>query len=325
MKAVLNGQTPFIETLVRPKTVNRLSILPPAPPSKSGWPWNVETATPQGEKETWPRITIVIPSFQQGRYLEEAIRSVLLQNYPNLELIVNDGGSSDGSKEILEQYSPHLSHWQSKQDGGQGNAINQGFDRATGEILGWLNSDDLYLPGAFFSVAKAFMARRVDIVYGDALNLFEHEGRALQYWRGFWITRKFLRYGGVFASHATFWRREIHQRIWEDLHCNIDGELWQRLVPGRKLCYLPLPLGVCRIHNEAKSLSDRWREKWREDDERIWARHGKPLRNRIYHQWFRRSQQIFWWFTRKRNRKAKQAVIASCQWPPARWLYSPPP
>jgi glycosyltransferase involved in cell wall biosynthesis len=298
----------------------------PAPPSgRTGWPWNVETIPPADAATiAWPRLTIVMPSYQQAAFIEEGLRSVLLQNYPSLEFIVNDGGSSDGSAEIIARYAPWLAHYQSRSDGGQGDAINQGFDRATGEIVGWLNSDDFYMPGALYAVAREFLRDAPDIVYADALNLFEEDNRALQYWQGYWINRGFLQFGGMFASHATFWRRAIHVRLWDELNCNVDGELWQRLVPGRRLRYLPLPLGVCRHHGDTKSSAEKWRQKWREDDERIWARHGRPTRSRMFRRWFHWSQRVFKWFTLRRNRPAKLAVIAACQWTPPRWRGIPP-
>jgi glycosyltransferase involved in cell wall biosynthesis len=106
----------------------------------------------------WPRITVVTPSFNQGEFLEETIRSVLLQGYPNLEYIVMDGGSRDGSLDILRRYEPWLSYWQSAPDNGQADAINQGFERATGSILAFLNSDDVFEPGTLRRVARDFLA-----------------------------------------------------------------------------------------------------------------------------------------------------------------------
>ena len=302
-----------------------LAKLPPPPSGRTGWPWTVETTPPPDAAAVeWPLFTVVMPSYQQAAFVEEGLRSVLLQNYPHLEFIVNDGGSQDGSAGILSRYAPFLAHWQSQPDGGQGDAINQGFDRATGDLVGWLNSDDLYLPGTLFAVAREFLRSAPDIVYGDALNLFEEDNRALQYWQGYWIRRGFLQFGGLFSSHATFWRRAVHARLWDELKCNVDGELWQRLVPGRRLRYLPLPLGICRIHGETKSNAEQWRQKWREDDERIWARHGRPTRSRVFRRWFAWSQRVFKWFTYRRNRPAKQAVLAACQWTAPKWRGAPP-
>src|SRR5213592_2149932 len=124
----------------------------PAPPwGKSGWPWTVESpqltdTRPDGYP--WPRISIVTPSYNQGQFIEETIRSVLLQGYPNLEYIVIDGGSTDESIAILRKYEKWIAHWVSERDKGQSEAINKGFAQATGEIFAWLNSDDVYERGA---------------------------------------------------------------------------------------------------------------------------------------------------------------------------------
>lgn len=107
-----------------------ITDLPPPPPGRHGWPWTVATppaAPVMANNRPWPRITIVTPSYQQAQYLEEAIRSVLLQGYPNLEYIVMDGGSRDGSVEIIQRYAPWLSYWQSQPDGGQSAALADGF------------------------------------------------------------------------------------------------------------------------------------------------------------------------------------------------------
>jgi glycosyltransferase involved in cell wall biosynthesis len=294
-----------------------LSRLPAAPEAGAGWPWSVETGRPAAAA-AWPRITIVTPSYQQAPFLEECLRSVLLQNYPNLEYIVNDGGSTDGSADILRGYEPFLAHWQSRKDGGQGDAINQGFARATGEIFGWLNSDDLLLPGALFAVAAEFARPTTDIVYGDALNAYEDD-HSLQYWQGYWVRPSFLQFGGVISSHAVFWRRSVHVPLWAELNCNVDGELWQRLVPGRTLSYVARPLGVCRIHGDTKSSSEKWRERWRADDEMIWARHGRPTASRVFRKWFALSQQAFKWASWRSNRAAKREAIASCRWDSRAW------
>lgn len=131
--------------------------LPPPPAGRSGWPWT-DTRAPELPipAERLPRITIVTPSYNQGRYLEETIRSVLAQGYPNLEYIVIDGDSEDDSREIIRRYEPWLAHWVSEPDDGQAAAINKGFARSTGEVHGYLNSDDVYRPGALIRVARGF-------------------------------------------------------------------------------------------------------------------------------------------------------------------------
>ena len=124
--------------------------LPQAPREKSGWPWSpseVQSLEVEPESRKWPRISIVTPSRNQGKYLEETIRSVLLQGYPNLEYIVIDGGSTDDSVGTIKRYEPWLAHWESRPDRGQAHAINDGFALSTGSILGWINSDDALYPG----------------------------------------------------------------------------------------------------------------------------------------------------------------------------------
>ena len=110
----------------------------------------IETAI---NAQNWPEVSVIVPSYNQGRFVRQTLDSILEQGYPNLELIVMDGGSDDETVDILEEYSPHLSHWVSEPDRGQSHAINKGFAVATGSLVGWLNSDDLYLPKSLFRAA----------------------------------------------------------------------------------------------------------------------------------------------------------------------------
>lgn len=147
----------------------RLGDLPDPPPGREGWPWTEESpllpeTTERGT--VWPRVTVVTPSYQQGEFLEETIRSVLLQGYPDLEYIVVDGGSTDGSVEILRRYDPWISHWVSEPDDGQSHAINKGFRRATGAVMAWLNSDDVYFPGTLAAAGEALAGEEHDIFLG---------------------------------------------------------------------------------------------------------------------------------------------------------------
>src|SRR6185369_4878244 len=122
---------------------------------------------------SFPKITIVTPSFNQGRWIEQTIRSVLDQGYPNLEYIVLDGGSTDGSSEIIERYAGSLAFWASEPDGGQAAAINRGFARATGSLLGWINSDDLLEPGALALLAAEHRATPDAVLLGDVWNFVD--------------------------------------------------------------------------------------------------------------------------------------------------------
>ena len=131
----------------------------PAPPSgRKGWPWTeMETSLPSTREDgsQWPRITVVTPSYNQGIYLEETIRSVICQGYPNIEHIIIDGGSSDDSIEVIQKYEPWISYWVSEKDKGQAHAINKGFRKSTGAWVGWQNSDDTYAPRTFAAIAEA--------------------------------------------------------------------------------------------------------------------------------------------------------------------------
>jgi glycosyltransferase involved in cell wall biosynthesis len=146
----------------------KLAELPPPPAGKTGWPWTVETpqlvdAMPDGGP--WPRISVVTPSYNQGEFIEETIRSVLLQGYPDLEYIVMDGGSSDETLSILKKYDPWFAHLQSNKDRGQAHAINKGFALATGTIGAYLNSDDFYLYDVLGYVAGLYMANRPRFIF----------------------------------------------------------------------------------------------------------------------------------------------------------------
>lgn len=153
---------------------SRLAELPAPPAGRTGWPWTEETpplsaTVPEGGP--WPTISIVTPSFNQGAYLEETIRSILLQGYPKLEYIVVDGGSTDNSVAMIKKYERWLTYWVSERDHGQAHAINKGLTRCTGEIFNWINSDDYLLPGALGKIAAAFCD--ADAVAGVVLNFNE--------------------------------------------------------------------------------------------------------------------------------------------------------
>jgi len=128
---------------------------------------------------SWPKISIVTPSFNQGFFLEKTIISVLQQGYPNLEYFIIDGGSTDNSIEIIQKYQKYLAWWVSEKDRGQSHAINKGFAKATGELLGWLNSDDYFLPNAFFKLAGAYLENpSVGAVYGRG-HIVNQKGRVV--------------------------------------------------------------------------------------------------------------------------------------------------
>jgi glycosyltransferase involved in cell wall biosynthesis len=138
-----------------------LKELPPPPPGKTGWPWTEESALlPETARDgsPWPRISIVTPSYNQGQFIEETVRSVLLQGYPNIEYMVIDGGSTDNSLGVIKAYSEWITYWETYRDKGQADALNKGFARATGDIRAYINSDDIYFANTFGAVADSFAA-----------------------------------------------------------------------------------------------------------------------------------------------------------------------
>lgn len=239
--------------------------------SRRGWPWNVQFNPLNflSIKEDLNPILLVIPTFNQGPFIEEAIRSILLQNYPKLILVVIDGGSTDQTLEVLERYRPWLSYIYSGPDSGQASALNSGFDIARDlessgtAFCGWLNSDDLYVPNTFFRLCNHSKLDS-EIVYGDSLELHQLSN-TLSYHLNPIVSSRYIKYGGLLASHAVFWKASIHQEFDERYHCALDYEYWLRLVPGRRLGHVKYPLGIIRVHNDAKSHSPLWQKNWDAD------------------------------------------------------------
>ena len=234
-----------------------LAGLPAPPPGRTGWPWTVETAPFASEVAAWPLITIVTPSFKQVEFLEESIRSVLLQNYPRLEFVIMDGGSPDGSAALIEKYRPWLSFARSTADRGQSHALNLGFSLAgNGGLRGWLNSDDLYLPGALHHIALAATSpRRPTLLIGNYA--IRRPGQAgdtpADFIRPVYAWEIYA--GGLhLPSHATFWADTIHQPLDESLHFIMDADLFKRLArDGARPVFLSRLLAVYRDHPGSKT------------------------------------------------------------------------
>lgn len=202
------------------------------------------------------------PSYNQAAYLDDTLRSVLAQDYPNLEYLVVDGASTDGSPAIIERYADRLAWWVSEPDHGQAEAINKGLRRARGEIVAWINSDDVYLPGAVRRAVEALTARpELGLVYGDALTIDPH-GRPLNRLRfDEWGLDDLLRFR-IICQPAVFMRRSLlEQAGWLDPthHFLLDHQLWLRLARLAPLAYLGAgayrPLAAARHHPAAKNLT----------------------------------------------------------------------
>ena len=204
-----------------------------------------------------PRISVVTPSFNQGAFLEAAMRSVLDQRYPNLEYLVLDGGSTDGSAEIIRRHESQLAYWHSRKDAGQADAIATGFAMATGEILCWLNSDDLFLPGALQFVGEFFRGhRRADFLYGNRV-VIDRDGREIA--RHFWpwhLTRAHWALGQPLAQECCFWRRALYEQVGgidRSRFFVMDYDLFFRMWRAGRFRKTSRFLGALRQHDETKN------------------------------------------------------------------------
>ena len=205
-----------------------------------------------------PLVSIITPSYNQVRYLEDTIQSVLQQDYPNIEYIIVDGGSTDGSREIIERYKNKLAWWVSESDQGQADAINKGFRKASGEVIAWLNSDDLYLPGAISAAVELFQENpAAGVIYGDAVSA-DADGRLLNELRfSNWGTQEFLQFN-IICQPAVFMKRTIVEKVGyldSSYHFFLDHQLWIRLSRETEFYHHPEIWAVSRYHPDAKNVT----------------------------------------------------------------------
>jgi glycosyltransferase involved in cell wall biosynthesis len=251
-----------------------------------------------------PKVTIVTPSYNQACFLEETMRSVLEQDYPNIEYIVIDGGSTDGSAEIIQKYESQLAYWQSQKDEGQTDAINQGFARASGDILAWLNSDDILLPGAVTAAVRQLQAYpEVGMVYGDCLWI-NADGKKIGNFPAAQTNLKKLRRGYVhIPQQASFFRADLWKKVGpldDSFYFAMDYDLWTRLAAEAPLLYVPELWAAFRLHGDAKSIAE---------DDRCWPEMlrvhyrdgGKKLSLMTLKYTIRKAVQPLWiWLRRQR-------------------------
>jgi glycosyltransferase involved in cell wall biosynthesis len=209
--------------------------------------------------ENFPLVTVVTPSYNQGRFINQTIESVLSQNYPHLEYLVIDGGSTDDTVSILDSYGDRLS-WISQPDSGQGHAINKGWRQGKGDVLAWLNSDDVYLPGAIRNGVDYLLRNpNISMVYGEAYHVAEDGGLINRYpTEPFDVGR--LIDTCIICQPATFMRRTVIEDVGyldESLKFCLDYELWIRISKKYSIGYLSEYLAKSRLHAECKTMKDR--------------------------------------------------------------------
>ncbi|QUY40605.1 glycosyltransferase family 2 protein [Acaryochloris marina] len=240
--------------------------LPPPPPNKKGWPWTEgSNIIPEIMLDglTWPKISIITPSFNQGKFLEETIRSVLLQGYPNLEYILMDGGSTDNSLEIINKYEEFFTYWTSKNDKGQSHAINSGFNQAKGKICAWLNSDDCYCPNILSNIANEFRQGKnircitcsVERVTPDNNFICLTNPPSTKFSNIFWWSY-YVPQAGVFFNHDLFIEAG---KLDESLHLQMDYDLWFRFSEITNFHHYEIIASKIKIHNNAKTTSPKYK------------------------------------------------------------------
>ncbi len=208
-----------------------------------------------------PTVSIVTPSFNQGQYIEHTIKSVFDQDYPHLEYIVQDGGSQDGTVEILRRYQHRLSDWKSVPDHGQSHALNLAFARTHGDIMGWLNSDDMLLPGALNYAVHFFMEHpEVDVIYGHRI-LIDEQGLEIGRWVMPPHDSRVLSWADYIPQETLLWRR----KVWDKIGGQIDERFrfamdWDLILrfrdAGVKFVRLPRFMGAFRVHPEQKTSAE---------------------------------------------------------------------
>jgi glycosyltransferase involved in cell wall biosynthesis len=243
----------------------KLSELPMSSQGRTGWPWTEESRRlpmQRADGSDWPRISVVTPSFNQGRFIEETLRSILLQGYPNLEYFVLDGGSTDGTVEIIKKYSHWLTYWKSEPDGGQSAAVNRGLVMASGDLATWINSDDMLCKNALVEQVVQNGSAANTVYVGNCLRM-DVNGKILSSHRGrVHSLEDLLRVKTVWRARShiiqpeVLFPRKLALAVGAldcDNHFTMDYELWGKfLMAGARFEYTGIPFGMFRRHVNQK-------------------------------------------------------------------------
>ncbi len=231
---------------------------------RTGWPWTEgapSTPATMPDGAPWPRMSMTTPSFNQAKYLEETIRSVLLQGYPNLEYFIFDGGSTDGSLDIIRKYESWVTYCESGRDRGQGDAINKGFARSTGDYVAWINSDDVLYPGFITRMVTAFQKRPdCGLLYGDVDTAWDMETKRTPRLGRSTTVEEMLRTLKIpIPQQSCMWRRSVVEKIgplepgWR---VTLDREYLMRTCLCTKFGYIPGSVALFRYHSGTIAMSE---------------------------------------------------------------------
>lgn len=205
-----------------------------------------------------PTISVIMPSFNQKKFIERSILSIVNQFYPKVELIIIDGGSTDGTVEVLEKYNKYIKYWVSEKDTGQSNAFNKGAKIATGELIGWQNSDDLYLYNCFWEVANEYMEHvKYDVYFSNMLLIDDNDNVITDIKYVPFSVDSLIYEGWNITNQSAFWSRDLFRKIGyfdEDLHYGMDFDWFVRVgLSGARFKYINKSWGAFRVYGGTKT------------------------------------------------------------------------